>query len=193
MVQIIRTNVRVPDETPLSAYAEAAFYVAGTSKSLAAGLRVGFVLPPRQMVDRLKAAISSTTYSVSPLMADVVAEWIFDGTAGRIMGWKRDEVARRQEMAQAVLGRYSANQHPLSQQLWLSVPEPWCTSEFVAQAEMRGVLISPAEEFVAGRAPSPHAVRVCLGSVADRATLERGLDTLATILDGPPEPCQVVM
>ena len=183
----------VPDETPISAYAEAGYYIAGTSKSLAAGLRIGFLRSPASMVDRLKAAISSTTYSVSPLMGDVVAEWIFDGTADRIMAWKRGEVAKRQEMAQRILGRYTSDPHPLSQQLWLSLPEPWCTPEFVAQAEMRGVLISPAEDFVAGRAQAPHAVRACLGPVTDPARLEEALTTLASILDGPPEPCQVVM
>ena len=183
----------VPDETPISAYADTAYYLAGTSKSLAAGLRIGFLLPPESMVDRLKAAISSTTYSVSPLMGDVVAGWIFDGTADRVMEWKRGEVAKRQAMAQRILGGYTSDPHPLSQQLWLSVPEPWCTPEFVSQAEMRGVLISPAEDFVAGRATPPHAVRVCLGPVADTARLEGALQTLASILDGPPEPCQVVM
>jgi DNA-binding transcriptional MocR family regulator len=183
----------VPDETPISAYAGTQYYIAGTSKSLAAGLRIGFLLPPTTMVDRLKAAISSTTYCVSPLMGDVVAEWIFDGTADRIMEWKRGEVAKRQAMGQSILGGYTSHPHPMSQQLWLSLPEPWCTSEFVSQAEMRGVLVSPAEDFVAGRATPPHAVRVCLGPVADSARLRGALETLASIVEGPPEPCQVVM
>ena len=182
----------LPDETPLSAYADDAYYLAGTSKSLAPGLRIGFLLPPSAMVDRLKAAISSTTFSVPTLMGDVVAEWIFDGTADRVMSWKRNEIAERQQLAQSFLGQYDDVSHPMSQQVWLTLPDPWCTSEFVDQAAMRGVMVSPAEDFIAGRAP-PHAVRVCLGPIADRGSLEKGLQTLAEILDQPPEPCRVVV
>ena len=183
----------LPDETPLSAYADEAYYLAGTSKSLAPGLRIGFLLPPPSMVDRLKAAISSTTFSVPTLMGDVVAEWIFDGTAERVMSWKRSEVAERQQLAQSLLGRYDDVSHSMSQQVWLTLPDPWCTSEFVDQAAMRGVLVSPAEGFIAGRASPPHAVRVCLGPIADRRRLEQGLQVLAEILEQPPEPCQVVV
>jgi len=183
----------LPNETPLSAYADDAYYLAGTSKSLAPGLRIGFLLPPSSMVDRLKAAISSTTFSVPTLMGDVVAEWIFDGTADRVMSWKRSEVAERQQLAQSLLGQYDDVSHPMSQQVWLTLPEPWCTSEFVDQAAMRGVLVSPAEDFIAGRAPPPHAVRVCLGPVANRERLQEGLQVLAEILGQPPEPCQVVV
>ena len=58
---------------------------------------------------------------------------------------------------------------------------------------MRGVLVSPAESFVAGRAPPPSAVRITLGSVPTRALLDRGLSILAEILDHPPEPCATVV
>jgi len=109
------------------------------------------------------------------------------------MSWKRSEVAERQQLAHSLLGQYDDVSHPMSQQVWLTLPEPWGTSEFVDQAAMRGVLVSPAEDFIAGRAPPPHAVRVCLGPIADRGRLEEGLQILAEILGQPPEPCQVVV
>ena len=58
---------------------------------------------------------------------------------------------------------------------------------------MRGVLVSPAEDSIAGRPPPSHAVRVCLRPIADRGPLEQGLQVPAEILDQPPEPCQVVV
>jgi len=183
----------LPDLPPLALASANAYYLAGTSKSIAAGLRVGYLLPPAPMVERLTAAISSTAYSVSPLMAEVVAEWIEQGTADRVMAWKRTEVATRQRLAQERLGRYAPGHHPLSQQLWLTLPEPWCTADFVAQAGMRGVKVSPAAEFAAGREAPPHAVRVCLGAVPERERLIAGLDILAEILGGPPEPCCAVV
>ena len=183
----------VPDIKPLATFSANAYYLIGTSKSLAASFRIGFMLAPLEMVDRLTAAISSTTFLASPPMGEVVAEWIFDGTANRVMEWKRQEIAARQEMAQSILGRFSFTSHPMAQHMWLELPDPWCTDDFVSQAKMRGVLVSPAEIFVAGRAAPPYAVRITLGSVPDRDTLARGLTTLAEILDAPPQPCKTVI
>jgi DNA-binding transcriptional MocR family regulator len=183
----------LPEIRPLAAFSPHVYYLTGTSKSLAASLRVGFLRSPLEMVDRLTAAISSTTFLVSPVMAAVTANWIFDGTADRIMTWKRKEIAARQEMAQAILGGVGYRAHPMAQHGWLELPDPWCTDDFVAQARMRGVLVTPAESFVAGRSAAPYAVRVTLGSVPTRALLERGLTTLAEILREPPEPCESVV
>ncbi|MCZ6917808.1 MAG: PLP-dependent aminotransferase family protein [Gemmatimonadetes bacterium] len=182
----------VPDVKPLATFSPNVYYLCGTSKSLAASLRIGFLLCPPDMVDRLTAAISSTTFMASPPMGAVVAEWIFDGTADRIMAWKRKEVAARREVAAAVLGRFDNTGHPMAQHLWLELPDPWRTDQFVSQARMRGVLVSPAEDFVVDRSPPPYAVRVTLGSVRTRDALKRGLTTLAEILDAPAEPCRAM-
>jgi DNA-binding transcriptional MocR family regulator len=182
----------VPEVKPLATFSPNVYYLCGTSKSLAASLRIGFLLSPTDMVDRLTASVSSTTFISSPPMGAVVAEWIFDGTADRIMAWKRQEVAARREIAHAVLGRYDTTGHPMAQHLWLELPDPWRTDQFVSQAQLRGVLVSPAENFVADRSPPPYAVRVTLGSVRTRDTLKRGLTTLAEILDEPAEPCRAI-
>ncbi len=183
----------LPEVRPLAAFSQNIYYLFGTSKNLLPALRVGFLLSPLEMVDRLTAAISSTTFLASPVMATVVAEWIFDGTADRIMEWKRTEITERQEMAHTILGRFGYSAHRNAQHGWLTLPDPWCTDDFVSQARMRGVLVSPAESFVAGRTPAPYAVRITLGSVPTRALLERGLSILAEILDHPPEPCATVV
>ena len=182
----------VPDVKPLATFSPNVYYLCGTSKSLAASLRIGFLLSPPDMVDRLTASVSSTTFIASPPMGAVVAAWIFDGTADRIMAWKRQEVAARHEIADAVLGRHVNSGHPMAQHLWLELPDPWRTDQFVSQARMRGVLVSPAENFVADRSPPPYAVRVTLGSVRTRDTLKRGLTTLAEILNEPAEPCRAM-
>jgi DNA-binding transcriptional MocR family regulator len=59
------------------------YYLTGTAKSLAPGLRVGFILAPRQMVDRLAASISATTIMAPAPMAELVSHWVADGTADR--------------------------------------------------------------------------------------------------------------
>jgi DNA-binding transcriptional MocR family regulator len=68
----------------------------------------------------------------------------------------------------------------------MRLPEPWRADEFVRQAKIRGVVLSPPDLFAVGRASVPHAIRVCLGSTRDRDTLRRGLSTMADLLDAAP-------
>jgi DNA-binding transcriptional MocR family regulator len=169
------------------------YYLTGTSKSLAPGLRVGFLLSPPDMVDRLAASVSSTTLMAPSAMAEVVSQWIEDGTAARVMDWKREELRARQTLASTSFAGLDYRAHSASPHGWLMVPEPWNVGDFVAQARMRGVAVSPAEDFIVGRSTSTHAVRLCLGPVEDRSRLQRALRTLAEILERPPTPCRALV
>jgi DNA-binding transcriptional MocR family regulator len=169
------------------------YYLTGTSKSLAPGLRVGFLLSPSQMVDRLAASISSTTLMAPSAMAEVVSRWIEDGTAANVMDWKREELRARQKIASASLSAFDYHAHPSSPHGWLIIPEPWNVRDFVAQARMRGVAVSPAEDFIVGRSTSTHAVRLCLGPVEERSRLQHALEMLAEILERPPAPCRALV
>jgi DNA-binding transcriptional MocR family regulator len=186
----------LPRQRPLRSFASDPskfFYLTGTSKALAPGLRVGFLLSPPDLVDRLAAALSATTIMAPPPMTEVVARWIEDGTAERVMEWKRSETRARQRIAAAIFGKREHRAHPASPHVWLTVPEPWSVRDFVAQARMRGVLISPAEDFIAARSTSAHAVRICLGPVPERSRLEAGLSTIADVLDRSPAPYQALV
>jgi DNA-binding transcriptional MocR family regulator len=172
---------------PISAYApEISFYVTGTAKSVAPGLRIGYILAPPPAVSRLAAAVRTTTWMAAPLLAEIASLWINDGTADRILARKREEVRARQQIAAAILGRFRRDTHPAAYHVWLHLPEPWRTETFVEQARGRGVAVTPAQAFVVGRASAPHAVRICLGAAADQPELERALGILRDILEGPP-------
>jgi DNA-binding transcriptional MocR family regulator len=174
---------------PLSAYApERSYYILTTSKSIAGGMRIGYLLAPERMVERLATTLRSTVWMAAPLMAEIASEWINDGTADRLVEQKRMEATSRQEIARRILHKLQYDAHPLSFHLWLQLPEPWRSEEFIAQAKRRGVLVTPPEAFVPGRSDAPHAVRVCLGSARSRPQLEEGLKVIAEILSSSPKP-----
>jgi len=172
---------------PIASFApELSFYLTGTAKSVAPGLRIGFMLAPAPMVPRIAAAIRATTWMAAPLMAEIVAQWIKDGTADRIVKRKRQEAAARQRLAQDVLGRFASRSNRAAYHLWLPLPDPWRSETFADEARRRGVAVTPAQTFMVGRIATPHAVRVCLGAPADRKPLEKGLRILAGILEATP-------
>lgn len=183
----------LPNLPRLSGLCERSFYITGTSKSLLPALRVGFLRAPVGEIDRLEAKVAATTYLASPLLAEVTARWIEDGTAERVMAWKRQETRARQEMAARLLAGRDYRAHWASPHGWLSLPEPWSARDFARRAAEKGVLVTPAHVFAATRDRVLHAVRICLGPVGSRSTLQRGLETLVKILDTGPASLEMVV
>lgn len=174
---------------PLSHFApERSYYILTTSKSIAGGMRIGYLLAPERMVERLATSLRATVWMAPPLMAEIASEWIKDGTAERLVEQKRKEAEARQEIARRILQGLPFRAHPRSFHIWLELPEPWRSDEFMAQARRRGVLVTPPEAFVPGREEAPHAVRVCLGAARTRLQLEKGLKTIRELCRSLPKP-----
>ena len=179
---------------PLSSFApENSYYILSTSKSIAGGMRIGYLVAPERMVEVLSTSLRATVWMAAPLMAEIASEWIKDGTADRLVEQKRAEAAARQEIAKRTLEGFEFDAHPLSFHLWLHLPEPWRSNEFTAQLRRRGVAVTPSEAFVPGRGEAPHAVRVCLGAPRSRAQLESGLAIIREVLQGTPDPCLSIL
>lgn len=197
-VRIVEDDIHrsmLPDGPPtVTAFApRLGFYVADTSKSILPGLRISYVLSPPEWVERLTIAVQATTWMASPLSAEIATSWIDDGTVDRIIAERRGEAEARQRIAREILGAFPYLAHPLGYHLWLSLPEPWHTERFVAEARRRGVGVTSAEAFMAGRGVAPSAVRLGLGAARDRAELERGLKVLADLLATPREAYQSIV
>ncbi len=167
---------------------ERGYYLTSTSKSLAAGIRIGFLHAPEgDAVERLAATVAGLTWMAAPLMAEIAARWIAGGAADTMVAWKRREAAARRAIFDAAVGRRGATpSDPQSPHVWLPLPAPWRADGFVAEARRRGVAVTAAEAFVTGRGAAPHAVRVCLTTPPERGAVEKGVQSLARVLAGAP-------
>ena len=173
--------------SPLCALApERTFYLTSMSKSLAPGLRIGFLHSPPAWTERLTGAIFATTVMATPLEAAAACAWIEDGTAARVIEWKRQEIKVRQQLARQVLGSLVSGSAE-SQHVWLQLPARWPGDDFVREARQRGVIVTPGRDFAVARHEVPNAVRVCLGPPADRDVLRTGLATIAQIVGDAPQ------
>jgi DNA-binding transcriptional MocR family regulator len=172
--------------TPLHTFApENVVYVTSFSKSLAPGIRVGYIVAPQPLQRGIASCIGTMTWT-SPLLAEVVTQWIDDGTAESIAKQRTQAAGRRLQLAARVLGRSFARPATPSYHLWLPLSEPWRADDFVNHAATLGVSLAPTDMFVPGRASTPHAIRVCLGTEPDLHRLEEGLSTLARMLRSGP-------
>jgi len=181
---------------PLASFApELTYFVASLSKTVAAGLRVGYLHAPEPLeassalpvFDRLVASIAGLGWMAAPLTGEIAARWIRGGVADRVLAHKREEIGLRRELFDRHLGRFGTWSHATSCHAWMPLPEPWRNEDLVEEAGRCGIALSSSEAFVVGRANAPHAVRLCIGTPRSRGELDQALERIAELLDaGPP-------
>ena len=179
---------------PIAAMApDITIYITSLSKSIAPGLRVGYLCAPEQMIDHIGAVMRGDCRMATPLMAEIATRWIESGAAKSMGDWQCQEVIRRQAVAAEALDGTDFETDPSSYHLWLTLPEPWRAEEFVSQLQARKVVVLPAESFVIGRGHPPHAVRICIGSAHNLDHLRDGLTIIAEMIKTPSRPAQTIV
>ncbi|SEK15108.1 MULTISPECIES: PLP-dependent aminotransferase family protein [unclassified Variovorax] len=166
---------------PLAVLApETTVYVSGFSKSVATGLRVGFVVVPDAWVPKIERAIRVTTWCTPGVTTAIACAWLEDGTVERLEAQKRQDAAARQAIAAEVLAGLRCVRHPASYFVWLPLPEETRADRVAAALVREGVSVSTAEPFAA-TPHVPHALRLALGSV-DLASLRSALQTVRRVV-----------
>ncbi|MBC8071317.1 MAG: PLP-dependent aminotransferase family protein [Deltaproteobacteria bacterium] len=166
---------------------ERGYFIAACTKSVAPGLRVGFLAVPPGEAGRFFEPLWATAVMASPPMAEIATRWIGDGTAELMAESRRLEALARQRLARSILGAAEHDGHEAAFHLWLRVPSNSSSASFVACAQQRGVAVIPGEAFAVDELRPP-AVRVSLGPPRDHEELARGLHVLAELLRGADAP-----
>lgn len=167
---------------PLAAIApESTVYISGLSKSVATGIRFGFVAAPRAWVQRFERAIRATTWSTPGIVTALACGWLEDGTVQRLEAEKRRDAAARQTIAREALAGLTLIGHRASYFIWLCLPSEVRADRVAAALLDEGISVSTAEPYSTSK-PVPHAMRLALGSVSlDR--LRASLQTVKRLVD----------
>ncbi|MFW0754970.1 PLP-dependent aminotransferase family protein [Pseudomonas sp. H11T01] len=167
---------------PLATLApETTVYVSGLSKSVATGIRVGFVAAPTQWVCAIERIIRATTWNTPSVMTAIACGWLEDGTVIRLEEEKRRDARVRQSIANAALSGLQYISHPSSYFVWLPLGEEVRADQVAAALMREQISVSTAEPF-ATSAHVPHAIRLALGSVSLTA-LQEALKKVKRVVD----------
>jgi DNA-binding transcriptional MocR family regulator len=170
---------------PLAALApETTVYVSGLSKSVATGLRVGFVAAPAAWVPKIERAIRATTWNTPGVMTAIACGWLEDGTVARLEADKREDAMARQKIADVVLAGLRGVRHPASYFVWLPLAEEVRADKVAVALTSHRISVSTAEPF-ATSAQVPHALRLALGSV-ELDDLRHALEKVKRVINDQP-------
>lgn len=161
---------------------EQTFYLNGASKCVSPGVRVGFVLAPKEKVKTVAACMRLSNWMAAPLNVEVVSRWIEDGTIYDMMDWHREEAIRRQDIVFKHLPGQDIRSTQRCYHSWLKLPQPWTSDMFCLRARERDVSILPASVFYTGKATAQNAVRLCYGAPPNLENVEEGMKRLGQLI-----------
>ncbi len=143
---------------------ERTVYVGGFSKSLATGLRLGYVIAPATQIDRLLEAIRATTWNAPALISGLVTGWVEDGTLVSSEENRRRDGAERQQLCRTALDGSSILSHRNAGFAWLPLEKGVRAEPIVTRLKEHGISASGAEPF-ATTVAVPQALRLAFGGV----------------------------
>lgn len=166
---------------PLQSLApERTWYVNSFSKSLSPSLRLGVLVIPKGEGEQVRLGLEASTAAVSPIIAELVAGWIADGTVGNVGLAMRAEAEERLQVAERIIGSHIERLPESGFHVWL--PMARASAQLVlVEAARAGVLVTAPSTLETEREPERSGIRLCLGA-ASPEQLERALQALTTVL-----------
>ncbi|MGY4167823.1 aminotransferase-like domain-containing protein [Bradyrhizobium sp. USDA 4529] len=171
---------------PLSAFApEISWYILGTAKSMAAALKVAYLVAPSAEAaqSRFWPGVRATYWMCAPINAAIVTALIESNAVEKIIAAVRSETKARQALVAERLRRHEFNAIAEGLHVWLKLPSSQPRAEFVARVRSRGVEISSSDTYFFGKDEAPNAIRFGTGTAPNRDAFECGLDAIVQAYD----------
>ncbi|MFA5662910.1 PLP-dependent aminotransferase family protein [Castellaniella sp.] len=164
-----------PDQTIL---------VTSLSKTIAAGLRVGYLAAGSHWMPRLRDALFNLGWTAPTLQMGFATRLVESGRAQQCVVRHRDEARRRMALARRILGAslHTADETS-SYHIWVDTGQIR-PDDLSAELYREGIQVSPASHFLIGEGAVPHALRLSLGRSPHVQALERPLQMIAHRISG---------
>ena len=176
----------LPDAPPpLSSFApELSWYVLGVAKSVAAGMKVAFVVAPsaEEAAKSFWPGVRGTHWMSAPVNAAVMTALVENGGADRVIDAVRSEVRTRQEQLRQAMPDIPHLTTPHSLHVWIPLPAGVSRKQVAASAKQNGLIVGTSDEFAFAGIEPPEAVRIGIGSPRTGDQLTQALATFVAVL-----------
>lgn len=165
---------------------ERTFHVTSASKSVAAGLRTGFVACPPGYVTRVMNAHRLITGGAPRALMEITSRLILSGEANNIRHRVGIENTKRIEKARISFDGFEFQSKLNCPFIWLRLPEPWVPSTFCKAALAQNVMVEEADEFKVGQLDRAMPnIRIALTGALQTERVDEGLAILSQLLRQP--------
>jgi DNA-binding transcriptional MocR family regulator len=178
---------RVQPPTFYSLAPERTYHITSLSKTLAPGLRIGFVATPPGRAQFLRLRQRAAGARVTGLTAEVARYWLETDIAEHLMRRVIGEMGARRSIFREVFSKHAFKCEPGAPFGWLTLPGHWSPLRFASKALSQNVRIIPGPAFSFGPQARDHGVRICFGAPATGQDLREALVKIRDLMGGDPE------
>ncbi|HXC33794.1 MAG TPA: PLP-dependent aminotransferase family protein [Verrucomicrobiae bacterium] len=155
------------------------------SKIAFPGMRVGWVLAPSNVIDRLRLVKQSADLHTGHLAQAILAEHLRRGLLRRHVERTRKAYSKRLAALEHALTTHMPSGTKWTRPeggmcVWLELPPGFDSNDLLIHTRERGVLFSPGRYFYF-QSPQPNALRLGFAGVTER-DIAKGIATLADVL-----------
>ncbi|HLW42881.1 MAG TPA: PLP-dependent aminotransferase family protein [Candidatus Acidoferrales bacterium] len=155
------------------------------SKIAFPGMRVGWIVAPSNVIERLRLVKQSTDLHTGHLAQAILAEYVRRGLLGRHVERTRKAYSGRLAALEQALGRHMPSGTKWTRPeggmcVWVELPPGFDSNELLIHTRERGVVFAPGRYFYFQN-PQPNTLRLGFAGVAERE-IARGIATLAEVL-----------
>jgi DNA-binding transcriptional MocR family regulator len=170
---------------PISYYApDRTFYIGGLSKSMAAGIRAGWVSCPPQLSTRIATAHNLCMGASSYWLAELSSKLVHEGHADTIRQRVKEGISQRTSIIRQILGNHDYNMLEYCPYLWLKLPDPWNSGTFQNALAKQGILVSDEDQFKPVRSNQVfHAARIAFSSITSIEELNKPFEKIRDVLE----------
>ena len=170
---------------------ERGWYVSSLAKTLTPALRIGFAIAPDGRTPDLRRVAEYNCFGLATPLIDLCAKLLTHPDIDMVAEKTRLGFNTYIQSAVNILGGFDVAWRADVPFLWLRLPVGWRAGAFCQAAEVEGVQIRSAEDFVCRDARAPHAVRLAINAGVSLSSFEHAITRLRQLLDSPPEQLSV--
>lgn len=158
-------------------------YLGSVSKTIAAGLRIGWLVGPENVIEHLSDIKMQIDYGTSSLSQWVLAEWISSGLYDKYLLELRNALRTRRQLALNVLEKYFVdiatwNKPKGGFYIWIKLKKHISMSKLFELSYKKGILINPGNIYDSSNNEN---IRISY-SYASLTDLEKGLEILSKLI-----------
>lgn len=167
--------------TPISAMVpEISWYLLGTAKSFAAGLKLAYLVAPTadEAARVFWPGVRATYWMATPMSAALMSGFIRRGDDQAILSAVKTELRNRHELLDQILCNCRYVTDPGCLHVWLPLPEGTSSKELAAAIKRDGVQVADSSSYASQSFVPPEAIRVGIGNPETIGLLNTALATL---------------
>ena len=175
-------DARVLPPTFYTLAPERTYHITSLSKTLAPGLRIGFVVAPHGQDRTTRAHIRTMAARTVGITGEIARYWIETDLASTILTRTRNELASRRATFMEVFKNTKFRCEPGAPYAWLELPEHWSATRFASALLAKRIKVSPGSMFMLDRTTASRHIRVCFGNPQSGWRSRKAFETIRTLM-----------